>query len=394
MVKARKIKENRWRASIYMGKNEYGKKVYKDIYGTTEKECNNKVIDFMYKKENGLLTNIKLEFKTFGEYYDDWIEKRIDIRDTTREEYISVKKCHLTPLLNIEVKKLNQVIFIKFFKDLYAKKGAKTVKKVYRMLHTFLVKIDNDYLNTGLLRKVTLPKTFKYQPYKIKEKQYMEFVNELEKEYNSNSKISYLYILLYLCGGLGLRIGEALAITYDDIDFENRTITIYKEQTRISKLGYVIQEITKTDSSIRTTAIPKFVYDVLKKDYIKRTKLISDMKKFNITINDKTVYIDKDNQKKYLDTKKLLICSNKLEFVAKNTVQRNWKIFRESLGYNEQIRIHDFRRFLATLLMKNNIPDTISKLQLGHSDESMTRYYQNVDEDLLVNYIKNINLNI
>lgn len=152
--------------------------------------------------------------------------------------------------------------------------------------------------------------------------------------------------------------------------------------------------MTKTDGSTHTTAIPKFVYDVLKQDYIKRKKLISDIDKFNLKVKDTILYIDKNNKEIYLDTKKLLICSNKLGSIAKNTVQRNWKIFREKLGYEKQIRVHDFRRFLATLLMKNNVPDAISKLQLGHSDENMTRYYQNTDEELLVNYIKNINISI
>lgn len=426
MVKAKKIKENRWRASIYMGKNEYGKKVYKDIYGTTEKECNSKTIDFLYKKENGLLEpitpvlptplgpiisteiieenkatddtendeNDKTELKTFGEYYDEWIENRIDIVDTTKQEYLSVKRCHLTPLLDIEITELKQSTFTNFFKDLHKEKSAKTVKKVYRFIHTFLTQIDDEYINTRLLKKVTLPKTFKFKPYKVKEQQYMEFINILKKEYDTNSRIWYLYILLFLCGGLGLRIGEAMALTYDDIDFENKTIKIFKEQTKIKGKGHIIQESTKTDDSIRTTAIPKFVYDVLKQDYIKRQKLISDAKKLNLNINKKMIYIDKNNKETYLDTKELLICSNNLGSIAKNTVQRNWKIFREKMGYKEQIRVHDFRRFLATLLMKNNIPDSISRLQLGHSDENMTRYYQNADEELLVNYIKNININI
>lgn len=47
----------------------------------------------------------------------------------------------------------------------------------------------------------------------------MEFIDILKKEYYNNSRIWYLYILLYLCGGLGLRIGKATALTYDDIDF-------------------------------------------------------------------------------------------------------------------------------------------------------------------------------
>ena len=55
MVKPKKQKDGRYRASIYLGKDVYGKKKYKDIYGKTEKECNNKIIDYTYKLKHNLI---------------------------------------------------------------------------------------------------------------------------------------------------------------------------------------------------------------------------------------------------------------------------------------------------------------------------------------------------
>lgn len=395
MVKAKKMKNGKWRASLYLGKDIYGKKLYKDIYGITEKECNEKQIEFLYKKQNNLLDiEKKPEFNTFEEYWDDWIKRRIDIKDTTLQEYNSIKRCHLQPLLKIKAKELNQEQFNQFFIDLFEKGGAKIVKKVYRKIHTFLSAIDNEYINVKLIKKVILPKSTKFKPYHIKQDEYLNFLNKLEKEYDSDSPIGYLYILLYLCGGLGLRIGEALAIMYKDINFERKTINISKEQTRIKGLGYVVQETTKTESSTRCIAVPDFVLTILKKDYEKRLYTISKCKKLNIDLNSKVKYVDENNNITMLDAKDFVMCNNKIEYVIKNTAQRNWKKYRENLGYDEQIRIHDFRRFLATLFLKNNIPDNISKLQLGHSSEFMTQYYQNVDEELLVEYVKNLKLDI
>ena len=42
------------------------------------------------------------------------------------------------------------------------------------------------------------------------------------------------FLLLYWTG---MRIGELLALTYEDIDFNNRTITINKSYQRIKRQG-------------------------------------------------------------------------------------------------------------------------------------------------------------
>lgn len=78
--------------------------------------------------------------------------------------------------------------------------------------------------------------------------------------------------------------------------------------------------------------------------------------------------------------------------IPKNTAQRNWKNFRERLGYTEQIRIHDFRRFFARLLLKENIPNVVSIAQMGHAIIEDTEYYQDADIDILNKYIGNIDI--
>lgn len=62
-----------------------------------------------------------------------------------------------------------------------------------------------------------------------------------------------------ICLYLGLRIGELLALTWDDIDLHNRTIFISKTIGEHS-------EITppKTEASIRLLPIPNAIIDVLR----------------------------------------------------------------------------------------------------------------------------------
>ena len=400
MVKAKKIKENRWRASVYMGKNEYGKKIYKDIYGTTEKECNSKVIDFIYKKENGLLENTLLEktnLKTVEEFYDDWIENRIDLKEISKKEYRSIKKCHLSPLLKLELKKLNSSILKKFYKDLFEKTNANTTRRVARLFNCFLHSMMLDArvkLNKDILDNIRLPKVQKRKHYYLKKDEYKNILSELKKEYDNDSNIGYMYILLLLCGSCGFRISEALALFITDVDLEKGIITLNKEETQVKGKGYYILESTKTEAGDRIVVIPKSINELLKRHItlikLKYTKALQ----FNINTTNNFLYIDKTKKEYILPGNKLLIQNQKFGMIPKNTAQRAWKTFREGLGYMEQLRIHDFRRFSATLLMKNDIPDEIAKLQLGHSSSDMTRYYQNIDTETLIEYIKNIDIDI
>jgi integrase len=51
----------------------------------------------------------------------------------------------------------------------------------------------------------------------------------------------------------GLRIGEILALTWDDLDVENKTIRVNKQVQRID--GELTVNTPKTASSIRTLSI-------------------------------------------------------------------------------------------------------------------------------------------
>ena len=71
------------------------------------------------------------------------------------------------------------------------------------------------------------------------------------------------FLLLYWTG---MRIGELLALTYEDIDFNNRTITINKSYQRIK--GKDIVTPPKTPKSNRKVTIPPFFGRRIKKSIV------------------------------------------------------------------------------------------------------------------------------
>ena len=60
----------------------------------------------------------------------------------------------------------------------------------------------------------------------------------------------------------GFRIGELLALTSDDVDFERNTVTINKDVVFIN--GQRVVQTTKTEAGIRTIPLPQTSIDLLK----------------------------------------------------------------------------------------------------------------------------------
>ena len=72
------------------------------------------------------------------------------------------------------------------------------------------------------------------------------------------------YMAFQILYWTGIRIGELLALSFNDIDFENRKIIITKTYTRIE--GKDLITTPKTPKSNHKVNIPKFLVDELQ-DY-------------------------------------------------------------------------------------------------------------------------------
>lgn len=88
--------------------------------------------------------------------------------------------------------------------------------------------------------------------------EYAKFANEM-----MNKPLSYYaFQMLYWCG---IRVGELLALTPADFDFNNKTVTISKSYQRLH--GEDIITSPKTPKSNRTIKMPQFLCDEMQ-DYI------------------------------------------------------------------------------------------------------------------------------
>ena len=171
------------------------------------------------------------------------------------------------------------------------------------------------------------------------------------------------FATLFYCG---LRQGEALALQWTDIDFENNTIKISKSlANRLKGVNYLII-LPKTKGSIRTIPMPLNLSNSIKQHY-------NELKKYENFTNNWFVFGD------IFPLPTSTIPARRDKLVELSGVKR--------------IRIHDFRHSCASLLISKGANVTLVARFLGHSDISTTintysHFYKNNLTDLISNIDK------
>ena len=160
-------------------------------------------------------------------------------------------------------------------------------------------------------------------------------VNEFNQiiEQVKNDDIKLMYKLLFWTG---LRIGEARALKIDDIDFNNKTISVTKTYTHLK--GKDVITTPKSKESIRKIKIDDI--------------LIQDIKEYL----DKARYILDDN---------FIFRYHKLHYL---------EVFKTiSLKVtSKDLRLHDLRHSHASFLINNGVDVLLISKRLGHSNTAMT----------------------
>lgn len=249
------------------------------------------------------------------------------------------------PLLNIKLKDLNIKHFELWKTEInnndknYKTSYKNTLYKHFRALLNFAIKYYDMFFLTSLINKMTNFSNPNEMKDEMKFFTYDEFKDFIVLE--NDLKYKCFYETLYFCG---LRKGEANALNWNDIDFDNKTLSINKNVIlKIIGEKYTIVP-PKTKSSIRTLPIPQNLADdlqELKKHYQQYSNFSSSWFVFGglFPLQDTTIQSRKDEHCKEI---------------------------------GKTIRIHDFRHSCASLLINNGATISLVAKYLGHSKISTT----------------------
>lgn len=245
----------------------------------------------------------KEDFNTMKtkEWLNTWLNKYVkhSVKLRTYDRYKYNVEKHINPELgDYELEELSASVLQDFVLKKLEKGNLKTggplannsvigivnIIKSALALAVSLEVVEKEYTN-----KIKLPPPTE-KPVNAFEKQEQQIL----EQYCMNSKKTN-HIGIVICLYTGLRIGELLALTWDDIDFENGILNIDKEAYKVKENGIwrTIIDKPKTKSSIRIIPIPKTLLSKLKE--IKKKSKFEHI----ISTRENTVVDTRSYQKTY-----------------------------------------------------------------------------------------------
>ena len=147
----------------------------------------------------------------------------------------------------------------------------------------------------------------------------------------------------------GMRLGEILALCWNDINLSTNTISVTKTAYFVNNKNYI--NSTKTRAGTRTITINNKLSELLKK-WQENQKIM--LEEFTT------------------DTDSLQVIQSSPITVTKNMVDKKYKQILSRNKKLKRIRIHDFRHSHASLLINNGEDYLVVKERLGHASITTT----------------------
>jgi integrase len=324
-------------------KKWYCKFNYKDYLGNTvqkkksgfklKREADKWERDFLAKNKN----DVNIPFDSFCEKYFEFYKTRVK-ESSYNTQFILASNNILPYFKNIPLSKIDS-IFLKDYQTYLlnkkTKQGKPFSKKQIRNVWALLNTILNHAVKYYGLPENPCSKVDSIGSQKAEKKMTIWTLEQFESFLDTQEDFTY-YALFSTLYYTGMRKGELLALTWDDIDLEKKTISITKTLALYGK-----NEIVQTPKTPKGNRV--------------------------ITIFDNLAQILKEYKAGYYkpDPSDCVFC------VSHTSIYRRLCSGAEQAGL-PKIRIHDLRHSHASLLVNMGMNPLAIAERLGHEDVAMT----------------------
>ena len=351
--------------------DETGKR--QQVSGKTQAEAMAKAEELKAKRAEGL--DLDAKQPTIEQFSEVWLRDVVKRtrRPSTHASYGQMFRLYINPKIGkIQLDKLTAARvqgWINMLVD--AGNSPATVRNAYQRLRSMLdVAVRYRLISSNVAKDVDLPPLTndRARALSLKEARALLVAADgkldLRKPYKTRDgrtkslpKLTSRYALVYhLLLTLGLRRGEALGLSWEDLDWEDGTVQVRRQVQQING-KVVVSDYTKTDAGRRTLPIPQALLARLRAHWQnqqeERALMGEGWNKLGLIFPSETGVP-----------------------VSPSNLLRHFRLLLTAAGLT-QIRLHDLRHTCATLLGER-VTDRVIAAILGHTPGTVTARYARV----------------
>ena len=321
-----------------------GERVRKTVYGKTEREARNKLKELQIQALTGNLHNDKKpQIPTVFQYAEKMMDEQLalnEIRQSSYDRKIETLKM-LSAISDKPLNELTEEDIIAFFKT-QLDYSQSCINKMYQLLGAVLKKAAHrKIIENNPILEIKCPKsnkpTIPVRALTVDEQiKLLAMLKEQDIRYGD---------IMLLSMFTGMRIGECCALMVEDININDKTISVNKTVAR-GKYGKNVLNETKTSAGTRTLYVNDDVAVFLK-------EIIGDKK-------SGLIFVSSNNN---------LVTANQVNYSYSAALKANSIVDDTIYG---RVDLHSLRHTYATRCIESGMPAKVLQKILGHANINIT----------------------
>lgn len=356
--------ENKFLVRIFLGKDADGKRNYfNQLIKGSKKDADKYLAKKLNEKNLGEF--IEPAAMPLNAFLEKWLHEvaKLKVRQSTFDSYEFKIKRHVKETIGKKrLCDLEAYDIQKLYNDMSANGlSAKSIRHMHNIINPALKQaVRWKLLKHNPCELCELPKLVRH------EMQY--FTRDEVSTFLEHAKADRYYAAFVLAIETGMRIGEYLALKWQDIDFENSRLSVRRGLVPRKGGGFAFTE-PKTTRSVRSIPLTQSTIAILKahrRAQYEAKMAIRDVYEdldllFPTEIGTPT--LDGNLDKRHF--KKIIKAAN--ETITKANVENG-----DDKPLLKTIRLYDLRHTCATLLLSKGVNPKVVSERLGHSSIALT----------------------
>ncbi len=342
--------KNYYRITATIGIDSEGKRIRRQFYGASKKDAENKRDEYL----NGIKRGLNLDFDkiTVGELFKVWFEDvmRPSVKLSSYNRYSSDYNLRIkdSRIATMRITDLKPIHFQSWYSQLAKDYSYNTMINTNKVMNKFLnYCVKQEYIIKNPITLIEFPAP--PDNLIMSDSDAIVTLDKHEIEAVKHSDFIFIFALM-----TGLRRGEILALTHDDIS---------EKDIHVTKTLGANGEITtpKTKTSIRSVPIANDLQPLIKQHII----------------SEKEKHLKRGVP---FSTSNFLFSSNVCTYILPRNLNRRWATFASKNNINKPFKT--LRASFCTLLCERGVDIKTASVIIGHSTIKTTeKFYAAVKQD-------------